>query len=131
MRPRTRHIRREMKSDRQQQTLSSSGLTGRSSTPRLVEAALQIRRAQAQQSDPSQNGRSKYRADAFDHPAMVGGSLGWGIVAGALSVPATLLVSACGLFVVPFIPHRTKRRGGKADLSLQTPSMTGAAGDCC
>lgn len=38
---------------------------------RLVEAALQIRRAQAQQSDLSQNGRSKYRAEAFDHPGIL------------------------------------------------------------
>jgi MFS family permease len=48
--------------------------------------------------------------------AMAGGSLGWGIVAGALSVPATLLVSACGLFVVAFILHRIKLPAGEADL---------------
>jgi hypothetical protein len=38
---------------------------------RLVEAALQIRRAQAKQSDPSQNRRSQYRAEAFDHPGIL------------------------------------------------------------
>lgn len=48
--------------------------------------------------------------------AMAGGSLGWGIVAGALSVPATLLVNACGLFVVAFILHRIKLPAGEADL---------------
>jgi MFS family permease len=48
--------------------------------------------------------------------AMAGGSLGWGTVAGALSVPATLLVSACGLFVVAFILHRIKLPAGEADL---------------
>jgi MFS family permease len=48
--------------------------------------------------------------------AMAGGSLGWGIAAGALSVPATLLVSACGLFVVAFILHRIKLPAGEADL---------------
>jgi MFS family permease len=48
--------------------------------------------------------------------AMAGGSLGWGIVAGVLSVRATLLVSACGLFVVAFILHRIKLLAGEADL---------------
>jgi MFS family permease len=48
--------------------------------------------------------------------AMAGGSLGWGIVAGALSVPATLMVSACGLFVAAFILHRIKLPAGEADL---------------
>ncbi|WP_072826187.1 MFS transporter [Bradyrhizobium erythrophlei] len=48
--------------------------------------------------------------------AMAGGSLAWGIAAGALSVPATLLVSACGLFVVAFILHRIKLPAGEADL---------------
>jgi len=48
--------------------------------------------------------------------AMAGGSLGWGIVAGAWSVPATLLVSACGLFVVAFFLHRNKLPAGEADL---------------
>jgi MFS family permease len=48
--------------------------------------------------------------------AMAGGSLGWGIVAGALSVPVTLLVSACGLFVVAFVLHRIKLPAGEADL---------------
>jgi MFS family permease len=48
--------------------------------------------------------------------AMAGGSLGWGMVAGALSVPATLLVSACGLFVVAIVLHRIKLPAGDADL---------------
>jgi MFS family permease len=48
--------------------------------------------------------------------AMAGGSLGWGIVAGALSVPVTLLVSACGLFVVAIVLHRIKLPAGEADL---------------
>ena len=48
--------------------------------------------------------------------AMAGGSLGWGIVAGALSVPVTLLVSACGLFVVAIVLHRIKLPAGDADL---------------
>jgi MFS family permease len=48
--------------------------------------------------------------------AMAGGSLGWGIVAGALSVPATLLVSACGLVLVAIVLHRIKLPAGEADL---------------
>jgi MFS family permease len=48
--------------------------------------------------------------------AMAGGSLGWGIVAGVLSVPATLLVSACGLAVVAFILYRIRLPAGEADL---------------
>jgi MFS family permease len=48
--------------------------------------------------------------------ALAGGSLGWGIVAGALSLPATLLVSACGLFVVAIVLHRIKLPAGEADL---------------
>jgi hypothetical protein len=48
--------------------------------------------------------------------AMGGGSLGWGIVAGVLSVPATLLVSACGLAVVASVLYRIRLPAGEADL---------------
>ncbi|WP_441244433.1 MFS transporter [Tardiphaga sp. 768_D3_N2_1] len=51
--------------------------------------------------------------------AMAAGSLGWGAVAQALSLPATLLVSACGLAIAAFIMHRVKLPTGEADL---TPS---------
>ncbi len=51
--------------------------------------------------------------------AMAAGSLGWGAVAEALGVPATLLVSGCGLVLVALVLHRVKLPTGEADL---TPS---------
>jgi MFS family permease len=48
--------------------------------------------------------------------AVAGGSLGWGTVAGPLSVPVTLVISACGLFVLAFVLYRFKLPAGEADL---------------
>ncbi|MDB5848630.1 MAG: transporter [Rhodoferax sp.] len=48
--------------------------------------------------------------------AMAGGSLGWGLIAQEIGIPATLLAGAVGLVVVAFIFHRVKLPTGEADL---------------
>ncbi len=48
--------------------------------------------------------------------AMALGSLGWGLVAGRLGLPATLLAGAAGLVVVSLVFHRVKLPTGEADL---------------
>ncbi|MDM0019561.1 MFS transporter [Variovorax saccharolyticus] len=48
--------------------------------------------------------------------AMAAGSLGWGLVAQKMGVPATLLVGAAGLTVVAFVFHRVRLPSGEADL---------------
>ncbi|MBQ1761913.1 MAG: MFS transporter, partial [Aquincola sp.] len=48
--------------------------------------------------------------------AMAAGSLGWGLVAQVLGVPATLLVGAAGLVVVALLFHRVRLPSGEADL---------------
>lgn len=48
--------------------------------------------------------------------AMALGSLGWGMIAGQLGLPTTLLIGAAGLVVVSFIFHRVKLPSGDADL---------------
>ena len=48
--------------------------------------------------------------------AMAAGSLGWGLVAQKMGVPATLLVGAAGLVVVAFVFHRVRLPTGEADL---------------
>jgi hypothetical protein len=48
--------------------------------------------------------------------AMAAGSLGWGLVAQEMGVPATLLVGAAGLAVVAFVFHRVRLPTGEADL---------------
>lgn len=48
--------------------------------------------------------------------AMAAGSLGWGLVAQLLGVPATLLVGAVGLVIVALLFHRVRLPSGEADL---------------
>ncbi|MCR0982358.1 MFS transporter [Roseomonas populi] len=48
--------------------------------------------------------------------AMALGSLGWGLVAEAVGVPAALLAGAAGLVLVGFMLHRVKLPAGEADL---------------
>lgn len=48
--------------------------------------------------------------------AMAAGSLAWGLIAGQLGLPATLLIGAGGLVVASFIFHRVKLPAGEADL---------------
>jgi len=48
--------------------------------------------------------------------AMAGGSLGWGLIAQEIGVPATLIVGAAGLALVAFVFHRVKLPTGEADL---------------
>ncbi|MFC5606265.1 MFS transporter [Variovorax soli] len=48
--------------------------------------------------------------------AMAAGSLGWGLVAQAIGVPATLVVGAAGLALAGFVFHRVKLPAGEADL---------------
>lgn len=48
--------------------------------------------------------------------AMAAGSLGWGLVAQLLGVPATLLVGAAGLTLVALAFHRVRLPSGDADL---------------
>ena len=48
--------------------------------------------------------------------AMAAGSLGWGLVAQLLGVPATLLVGAAGLTLVALAFHRVRLPSGEADL---------------
>ena len=48
--------------------------------------------------------------------AMALGSLGWGLMAGQMGLPVTLLVGAVGLVVVSLIFHRIKLPTGEADL---------------
>ncbi len=48
--------------------------------------------------------------------AMAGGSLGWGLVAQEVGVPATLLIGAAGLVLIAFVFHRVKLPTGEADL---------------
>ncbi|MBB3769890.1 MFS family permease [Angulomicrobium tetraedrale] len=51
--------------------------------------------------------------------AMAGGSLGWGFIAQAIGLPATLLAAAAGLVITGLIVHRVALPRGEADL---TPS---------
>ncbi|SFN54973.1 MFS transporter [Variovorax sp. OV329] len=48
--------------------------------------------------------------------AMAAGSLGWGLVAQAVGVPATLVAGAVGLALAGFAFHRVKLPKGEADL---------------
>ena len=48
--------------------------------------------------------------------AMAGGSLGWGLIAQEIGIPATLLAGAAGLVLVAFVFHRVKLPAGEADL---------------
>ena len=48
--------------------------------------------------------------------AMALGSLGWGLIAGQLGLPVTLLIGAVGLVLVSLVFHRVKLPGGEADL---------------
>ncbi|SDE70012.1 Predicted arabinose efflux permease, MFS family [Variovorax sp. CF079] len=48
--------------------------------------------------------------------AMAAGSLGWGLVAQQVGVPATLLVGAVGLLVAAVLFHRVRLPAGEADL---------------
>ena len=48
--------------------------------------------------------------------AMAAGSLGWGLIAQAAGVPATLLIGAAGLAVIAFVFHRVRLPSGEADL---------------
>lgn len=48
--------------------------------------------------------------------AMAAGSLGWGLIAQQIGVPATLAAGAAGLTVVALIFHRLKLPAGEADL---------------
>lgn len=52
--------------------------------------------------------------------AMAGGSLGWGCIAGAVGVPAALLISAAGLFLAAVVLKRITLPAGDADF---TPSL--------
>jgi MFS family permease len=49
--------------------------------------------------------------------AMTAGSLGWGAVAEAAGIRATLLIGAAALLVAAFIMHRVKLPAGEADLA--------------
>jgi MFS family permease len=48
--------------------------------------------------------------------AMAAGSLGWGLVAGQLGLPTTLLLGAAGLALIATVFHRIKLPTGEADL---------------
>ncbi|MBP0496390.1 MFS transporter [Pararoseomonas indoligenes] len=48
--------------------------------------------------------------------AMALGSLGWGLAAEAVGVPAALLTGAAGLVIVALVLHRVKLPAGEADL---------------
>ena len=48
--------------------------------------------------------------------AMAGGSLGWGLVAQQIGIPAALLVGGAGLVAVALLFHRVKLPTGEADL---------------
>ena len=48
--------------------------------------------------------------------AMAGGSLGWGLVAQEIGIPATLVAGALGLAVMALVFHRVKLPTGEADL---------------
>lgn len=48
--------------------------------------------------------------------AMAGGSLGWGVIAQEIGVPATLITGAAGLALVALAFHRIKLPTGEADL---------------
>ncbi|WP_347614030.1 MFS transporter, partial [Comamonas thiooxydans] len=48
--------------------------------------------------------------------AMALGSLGWGLIAGQLGLPVTLLIGALGLVLVSLVFHRVKLPAGEADL---------------
>ena len=48
--------------------------------------------------------------------AMAGGSLGWGLIAQEIGIPAALLAGAVGLVAVGFVFHRVKLPKGEADL---------------
>lgn len=48
--------------------------------------------------------------------AMAAGSLAWGLVAGQLGLPLTLLIGAAGLVLAAFVLHRVKLPTGEADL---------------
>jgi hypothetical protein len=48
--------------------------------------------------------------------AMAAGSLGWGLVAQQVGVPATLVAGAAGLVVAALVFHRVRLPAGEADL---------------
>jgi MFS family permease len=48
--------------------------------------------------------------------AMAGGSLGWGLIAQEVGIPAALLAGGVGLVAVGFLLHRVKLPKGEADL---------------
>ncbi|MFC7205574.1 MFS transporter [Comamonas endophytica] len=48
--------------------------------------------------------------------AMAAGSLGWGLVARAIGLPAALAASAAGLAIVALLMHRVRLPAGEADL---------------